>query len=404
MSNDLTTPTRRNILKIGGGLTLVAAGGLLWRAEDRGVFNHGEGAAYSAWEMWNAPEYKGTPLALVAAGILAATPHNTQPWIFRITKNSISVEADRSRNLGSMDPYLREMHIGLGCAIENMMLAAPVNGFTATPELQTGSLEEDASRAGLSLAAIMHLTKTDPVPEPSPLHGAIPHRHTDRGPYDRAQNLPDGFSRSLTALAGDSSDVRLHLIAEGEMRNRLDTTIVDATAAIIADEEMVHDSSAWFRDGPDDIEKHKSGVTLDTAGLSPLILAAAKMLPPVSAETSHKTWLDQTRDVHLPTAALLGVISVPDRHDIKASLQAGILWQKLHLTAAQAGVAMQPLNQPVEMADRDSQLGRAPDWENRLSEFSDEGFEPTFCFRMGTPTRAAPASPRRLADEVSDEV
>ena len=395
-------PTRRNILKIGGGITLVAAGGLLWRAEDRGVFNHGEGAAYSAWEMWNAPEYKDTPFALVAAAVLASNPHNTQPWYFRVTDNAVAVEADRSRNLGSMDPYLREMHIGLGCAIENMMLAAPVNGFTATPALQTGSLAEDASRAGRSLAAIIHLTKTAPLPEPSPLHDAIPRRHTDRGAYDRAQTLPDGFSGSLAALTDGSSDVRLHLVADGAMRESLDTAIVDATAAIVADEEMVHDSNVWFRDGPDEIEKHKSGVTLDTAGLPPLILAAAKMLPPLSAETSHKTWLDATRDVHVPTAAMMGIIAVPDRHDIASSLEAGRLWQRIHLTAALAGVAMQPLNQPVEMADRDSQFGRAPEWEKRLAAFSDEGFEPTFCFRMGVPTRQAPASPRRPVSEVSE--
>ena len=33
--------------------------------------------------------------------------------------------ADTARNLGSFDPYLRELHIGLGCAIENMVRARP---------------------------------------------------------------------------------------------------------------------------------------------------------------------------------------------------------------------------------------------------------------------------------------
>ncbi|MAB13064.1 hypothetical protein [Parvibaculum sp.] len=395
-------PTRRNILKIGGGITLVAAGGLLWRAEDRGVFTHGEGPAYSAWGMWNAPEYKGTPFALVAAAVLASNPHNTQPWYFRVTDTSVSVEADRARHLGSMDPYLREMHIGLGCAIENMMLAAPVNGFAATPELQTGSLAEDASRSGRSLAAIIHLAKTDPASEPSPLHDAIARRHTDRGPYDHDRNLPDGFTGGLASLANGMPDVHLRFIADGDARERIDSAIVNATTAIVADDDMLHDSNVWFRNGPDDIEKHKSGITLDTAGMPPGILAAAKMLPPLSAETSHRAWLNATQDVHVPSAAAMGVIAVADRHDIKSSLEAGRLWQRIHLTAALAGVAMQPLNQPVEMADRDKQLGRAPDWEKRISAFSDEGFEPTFCFRMGMPTRQAPASPRRPVDEVSE--
>lgn len=352
--------------------------------------------------MWNAPEYKGTPFALVAATVLASNPHNTQPWYFRVTDTSVSVEADRSRHLGSMDPFLREMHIGLGCAIENMMLAAPVNEYTATPELRTGSLTDEASRQGRSLAAVVHLARTAPASAPSPLHDAIPRRHTDRGPYDRDRGLPEGAADRLAALADGMPDVRLSFISEGEARENIDTAIVDATAAIVADEEMVHDSDAWFRNGPDEIAEEKSGVTLDTAGMPPVILAAAKMLPPFSAETSHQAWLDATRDVHVPTAVAMGVVAVPDRHDIRASLNAGRLWQRVHLTAAQLGIAMQPLNQPVEMADRDSQLGRAPDWETRMAAFSDNGWQPTFCFRMGYPTRQAPASPRRPADEVSE--
>ncbi len=74
--------------------------------------------------MWQAPEYANTPLALVAAGILASNPHNTQPWIFRVTDTQIDILADTRRHLGTFDPYLREMHLGLGCAVENMALAA----------------------------------------------------------------------------------------------------------------------------------------------------------------------------------------------------------------------------------------------------------------------------------------
>ncbi len=99
-----TSPTRRRLLQGAGVLTLVVAGGAVWRAHDRGVFAEPSGAAYDPWEMWNAPEYEGTPLALVAAGILASNPHNTQPWVFRVSDTEIEVLADTSRHLGSFDP------------------------------------------------------------------------------------------------------------------------------------------------------------------------------------------------------------------------------------------------------------------------------------------------------------
>jgi hypothetical protein len=73
-----------------------------------------EGDAYAPWDLWNDPGVRGTPLALVAAAVLAANPHDTQPWLFRIGDDAIDVLADLSRNLGAMDAYVREMHLGLG--------------------------------------------------------------------------------------------------------------------------------------------------------------------------------------------------------------------------------------------------------------------------------------------------
>ena len=41
-----TSPTRRRLLQAAGGLTLLAAGGAVWRAHDRGVFVEPSGAPY----------------------------------------------------------------------------------------------------------------------------------------------------------------------------------------------------------------------------------------------------------------------------------------------------------------------------------------------------------------------
>ena len=150
------SPTRRRFLQAAGGITLLAVGGAIWRAHDREVFVTPSGAPYDPWTLWNSSEYKNTPVALVAAGILASNPHNTQPWIFRLSDKQIDILADTSRNLGSFDPYLREMHIGLGCAIENMVLAAPANGYGTEVLFEEGSLLE-IEKSGLVHAATIRL-------------------------------------------------------------------------------------------------------------------------------------------------------------------------------------------------------------------------------------------------------
>ena len=122
----MSTMHRRTFLL---GATVVAAGGAVWKAEEGGVFSAGQGPAYAPWTNWQ--EQKEGPLALVAAAILAASPHNTQPWIFRVGADRIELLADTHRNFGPFDPFLREMHIGLGCALENLALAASANGLSS---------------------------------------------------------------------------------------------------------------------------------------------------------------------------------------------------------------------------------------------------------------------------------
>src|SRR3989442_980992 len=107
--------TRRTIIAGGAGVLLAAIG---YRAWDRGVFMTGKGPAYAPWDEWLGTPGEG-PSRPLHAGILAANPHDTQPWRFALSQSGITVIADRARNLGSFDPFRREMHLGLGAAIEN---------------------------------------------------------------------------------------------------------------------------------------------------------------------------------------------------------------------------------------------------------------------------------------------
>ena len=127
---------------------VVSAGGLSYRAYDQGVFETGDGSAYDAWRDWE----KGSgPLALVSAAILAANPHDYQAWVFHVTPSRIDLFADRQRSLGSIDPFEREMYVGLGCALENLLQAAPAHGYrTQLTLLPTPGQRVHAARVDLA--------------------------------------------------------------------------------------------------------------------------------------------------------------------------------------------------------------------------------------------------------------
>ncbi|MDE3115962.1 MAG: hypothetical protein KGL26_10210, partial [Pseudomonadota bacterium] len=152
--------------------------------------------------------------------------------------------------------------------------------------------------------------------------------------------------------------------------------------------------------GRRDIEARRDGVTMDTAGLSPVTLLAAKLLPDFDARTTDQGWLSMTRDMQIPSAPVLGIVFVRDRFDMAQAIGAGRAWQRLHLAATAAGLAAQPINQPVEVADRNRMLGRPDSFAPALSKFAGaRGWDATFSFRMGHAERDAGPSPRRpLAD------
>ena len=59
---------------------------------------------------------------LVYYARLAPSTHNTQPWKFVIGRREIDVFVDESRWLRVADPFRRELHISLGCAIESLRI------------------------------------------------------------------------------------------------------------------------------------------------------------------------------------------------------------------------------------------------------------------------------------------
>lgn len=388
------TPRRRFLkgagLALGGGLVL-GSGGIALRGWQRGAFQPlYEGAAFAPWDTWAERRAEG-PLVPISAAILASSPHNTQPWRFVVGDGRIDLHAVPDRNLGAADPFRREQRLGLGCALENLLVAAPGAGFAATPSVYP---------EGADTTLVTRIELNDTAPAPHALEGAIVERHTDRAPYKLDAPLPRAALQRWRDL-NDHPDVGLSLFAaESEPGRRFAETTISATEALVADETFMADSHEWWRQTPDEIESHRDGVTVVGGGMPPMLIRIAIMLPDFSAEQFGASWIDQTRDQHCGTAAHYGLITVRERGDPAQLIAAGRLWQRLHLAATTDGLAMQPLNQAMELADRDRQLERAsPTGETLASLAADDG-DVVFGFRTGQPTRAAHRSPRRALAEV----
>jgi hypothetical protein len=233
---------RRRFLSGIGITTILVVGGGVWYADEEGAFSQEKGPAFRPWKDWDQPQTG--MLALVRAGILAASPHNTQPWLFRVSDNQIDVLAETSRNTGGLDPFLRELHIGMGCALENMCVAAPTAGYSATIESAEGALHLHTDTSTPHRVATVHFTPAS-LPANS-LYRALPNRHTNRTPYE-LRALPASFQQELPAMPQSLPNTNLFLFTADDQRQTIVNLVSRCNEIVYADKAVREGAMPWER-------------------------------------------------------------------------------------------------------------------------------------------------------------
>jgi nitroreductase len=385
--------SRRTLLRraglAAGTLAVGGTGALGYRAYDQGVLQLGQGPAYEPWADWK--RHSGV-IPLVAAATLAPNPHNSQPWLFRVGSNRIDLFADASRNIGAIDPFKREKYIGLGAALENLVVAAEATGYRAGVTLMPeGAHSDHAARIELSRAPKHNSFLVDQIAK----------RHTNRYAFVADKDVP---TAALAVIAGlgdaSTSEARVLWFSSNRQRSQLGSLLVAATEAIIRDPDQSRSDYQWFRQTWDAIQRQRDGITIDASGLPELTQALAKLLPAQSRQATDDAWLTATRDRHTKTAAAYGIVAVRDATDNRQRLGGGRLLERVHLWTTGNGIALQHMNQLTERADRERELAIKPQFGDALAQLLPDGWQALSLFRIGYPTHTPNKSPRRAVEAV----
>ena len=226
---------RRAILTwgLGGAAAAVVGGGLIaYRSYPVGAWQR---AVAETWRPVRRDAVTGEVklLELVRLACLAANSHNTQPWKFRLAANSVTVVPDFSRRAAIVDPDDHHLFASLGCAVENIVQAAPLLGLAPSVELPADL------RGGITV----RLEST--AIGPSPLGEMINRRQCTRTAFDGRQVASEDLRALEAAAAGGTASVTL-LTSRGDI-GRLGKLIADATAVQMQDGAFVTELKSWIR-------------------------------------------------------------------------------------------------------------------------------------------------------------
>lgn len=316
---------RRHLL-LGGGAAAAAAG-LGAYAATRGPSY--DAAANAVWGR-KSPQQLSQLHYLVHHATLAANSHNTQPWLFSGGDDRVAIRPDLGRATPVVDPDNHHLYASLGCAAENMSLAASTLGRTSAVDFLPG---EDEVRISLGGAGVVR----------DGLFDAIHDRQCTRSVYDGRAVAPEDLKtlESAARIAGCT----LVLVTEKPRMEQVLALILAANAAQIADPAFVAELRHWLRFNAAEAIRHGDGLYSACSGnpTMPGLIARPVFGLVFTAEAENAKCAAQVR-----SSAGFAVF-VSDRNDPEHWVSAGRSYQRFALAATALGLRHAFLNQPVEV-------------------------------------------------------
>ena len=383
MSNHVARhPNRRRAIGlVGGGLVLAGTG----------LAGCSSGYPEASVQAWQRPANESEVRRfMLAHGLLAPNPHNRQPWLADLRREGeITLVCDKDRLLPETDPFGRQILIGCGAFIELAVIAAAQRGYRVQVDLFPQG--EPAARELPGGRPVARLTlNADPATPRDPLYAQIAHRHTHKGVYDNARQVPASLwqqlafsSRQLGLLAGEIVDA-----ASLEQVRQLTRASFEAE---VTTPRTWLESARLMRIGPSEIERHRDGISI--MGVMPRFASSVGLFDRFEVPVRGSGNFARVMERWLPQETGVGYHWIASRGNSRRSqVDSGRAYVRAQLQATAAGVDMHPLSQALqEFAEVRPQF----DAIHRLLGFDPNQTTLQMLARVGYGTTAAPATPRR---------
>lgn len=299
---------------------------------------------------------------LVRCATLAPSSHNTQCWKFRLASQSITIRPDFARRCPVVDPDDHHLFVSLGCAAENLVLAAAAHGFMG--HVQPGE-------------AAVEVVLEPMRPAPSALFQAITARQSTRGDFDGQALSAADLAR--LSHAGTGPGVRVLLLTERDRVEQVLELVTQGNGMQLRDPAFIGELKAWIRFSEAEAVRTADGLFSRCSGnpALPRWLGSPLLDLFLTADAENDKYARQVR-----SSAGIAVFA-SERNHPQQWVEAGRAFERFALQAAAMGVRTAHLNQPVEV----------PALRRELAQWLGiGGWRPDLVIRFGR----GPAMPRSL--------
>lgn len=211
-----------------------------------------EEAAREIWRHTNGVPAEGMAVLreLVRYAALAPNGHNTQPWKFRLRTDGVDILPDFARRTPVVDPDDHHIWVSLGCAAENLTLAAAAFGLRAAVRVSSNGVHVDLTKAAAERAGLFE---------------AIPRRQSTRCDYDGRALRKDEL-RALAQAAEAYPSVQTAVLTERAQLDRVRDLVVAGNTTQLGDPAFVEELKQWIRFGKDEAAARRDGLFGGAAG------------------------------------------------------------------------------------------------------------------------------------------
>jgi hypothetical protein len=304
---------------------------------------------------------------LLRYAILAPSARNSQPWQFAVEDQTIHLFADLTRIQPIADPHARELYMSLGCALENLLVAAEHFGLQ---HAVTFFPQHDNAKLVASIA-FAPCGRRSAVRQGIPLR-MILRRSSDTRSYRPAQINDRQWARLKHCCI--EADLRLALVEDWPTRECIDVLMAEADIRTFASREFRRELAASVGTGA-------FGSSRSVSQFGRLVLSRLDLGELIARQD--RAFLD--------SAASLGLISSLEENHV-AHVRAGQLLERVWLTATALGLSIQPMSRMMQVPEIRAHVAGL---------FPKRAWIPQQLFRVGSSrSRGWRRSPRRPLEAV----